>query len=311
MDLSNKNLQCKLWFILDLMLQSRVSKSPIILSGFWRSGTTWIQQVIAESVCAKTQFEPLEPNALLPLHGGANFDLIQGAYIPLTWDVFSEKDCRFLDLAFKGVSPKRSGFNYLARTSFKECFADRVVVKFVRAQFILPVLMQRYGAQGVIHISRHPMAVIQSLMNAKWEWDFADIDLSDLYWRENELSICPLWEELKVYKNASKEEKIAALWALSEREVRKSENIFFVKYEELLKEPDIGFANLLKTLGLQVHKEVDYSKDSPVTALNRVGASLEERLNSWRTNMPHDTQIKVRAVLRNLWPEVDNEWELG
>jgi len=311
MDLSNKNLQCKLWFILDFMLQSRVSKPPIILSGFWRSGTTWIQQVIAESICAKTQFEPLEPNALLPLHGGANFDLIQGAYIPLTWDVFSEKDCRFLDLAFKGVSPKRSGFNYLARTSFKECFSDRVVVKFVRAQFILPVLMQRYGAQGVIHISRHPMAVIQSLMNAKWEWDFADIDLSDLYWRENELSICPLWEELKVYKNAPKEEKIAALWALSEREVRQSENIFFVKYEELLKEPDIGFANLLKTLGLQVHKEVDYSKDSPVTALNRVGASLEERLNSWRTNMPHDTQIKVRAVLRNLWPEVDNEWELG
>ena len=28
MDLSNKNLQCKLWFLLDLMLQSRVSKSP-------------------------------------------------------------------------------------------------------------------------------------------------------------------------------------------------------------------------------------------------------------------------------------------
>jgi len=311
MDLSNKNLQCKLWFILDLMLQSRVSKSPIILSGFWRSGTTWIQQVIAESICAKTQFEPLEPNALLPLHGGASFNPTQGAYIPLTWDVFSEKDCYFLDLAFKGVSPKRSGFNYLARTSFKECFTDRVVVKFVRAQFILPVLMQRYSAQGVIHISRHPMAVIQSLMNAKWEWDFADIDLSDLYWRENELSKCPLWEELKIYHNASKEEKIAALWALSEREVRQSENIVFVKYEELLKEPDIGFANVLKTLGLQAQKRVDYSKDSPVTASNRVGASLDERLNSWRTNMPRDSQIKVRAVLRSLWPEVDNEWELG
>jgi hypothetical protein len=181
----------------------------------------------------------------------------------------------------------------------------------VRAQFILPVLMQRYSAQGVIHISRHPMAVIQSLMNAKWEWDFTDIDLSDLYWRENELSECPLWEELKIYSNASKEEKIAALWALSEREVRKSENIIFVKYEELLKEPDVGFANVLKALGLQAQKSVDYSKDSPVTALNRVGASLDERLNSWRTNMPHDSQIKVRAVLRSLWPEVDNEWELG
>ncbi|MFT6387354.1 MAG: hypothetical protein ACJAUP_000725 [Cellvibrionaceae bacterium] len=311
MDLSYKKLQCKLWFLLDLMLQSRVSKSPIILSGFWRSGTTWVQQVVAESICAKTQFEPLEPNALCPLHGGADFNPSQGAYIPLTWDVFSEKDCNFLDLAFKGISPKRSGFNYLARTSFKECFSDRVVVKFVRAQFILPVLMQRYSAQGVIHISRHPMAVIQSLMNAKWEWDFADIDLSDLYWRENELSICPLWEDLKIYKNASKEEKIAALWALSEREVRHYKNIIFVKYEKLLKEPELEFTNLLNTLGLKPQKRVDYAQDSPVTSVDRLGVSLDERLNSWRTNMPRDSQIKVRAVLRSLWPEVDKEWELG
>ena len=287
-----------------------VSQPPIILSGFWRSGTTWIQQVMAELISAKTQFEPLEPNALFPLHGGPDFDPIQGAYIPLAADFFSQEDWCYLDLAFKGVSPKRSGFNYLARTSVTECIANRVVIKFVRAQFILPDLMARYKPQGVVHISRHPLAVAQSLMRENWQWDLSDITFTEIYWREIQSSKCLLWNELAFYDNASKEEKIAALWALSEREIRRGENITFVKYEDLLKNPDVEFSSLLGSLELKIRNSVDYTKDSPVTSADRVGVNMDDRLNSWRNRMPAETQDKIRTVLLDIWPEVEKEWSL-
>ena len=310
MDLSYKNLNVKYWYSLDYLMRWYVSEPPIIISGFWRSGTTWIQQVMAELISAKTQFEPLEPSALFPLHKYPTFDSIQGAYIPLAADVFSKKDWNYLDLAFKGVSPKRSGFNYLARTTVKECLADRVLIKFVRAQFILPDLVQRYKPQGVVHISRHPMAVAQSLIRAKWQWDFADINFTEIYWREIKSSKCHLWNELAPYDHAAKAEKIAALWALSEREIRKSENVTFVKYEDLLKNPDIEFASLIAGLKLKIVNVVDYTQDSPVTSADRVGINMDDRLNSWRKEMPLETQAKIRTVLLDIWPEVENEWSL-
>lgn len=310
MDLSHKNLRVKLWYCLDLMMRFRVVRPPVILSGFWRSGTTWVQQVFIESISAKSQFEPLDPSALFPLHEGYDSDPTQAGYLPLNADVFSQDDLHYLDSAFKGITPRRSGFNYLIRTSIKECFASRVVIKFVRAQFIIPFLVERYKPQGVVHISRHPMAVIQSLLSAKWQWNFSEICLSDLYWREIGIDHCSLVEEIKQYDNAREEEKIAALWAITEREIRKTSGVIYIKYEDLLKDPNEGFAQLFKDMGLSYSGSVDYSKDSPVTEGNRMGASLEDRLNSWRYQMPVKTQDRVRNVLINVWPEVVQEWSL-
>ena len=38
-----------------------IARPLLIVSGFWRSGTTWLQECLAESLGAKTVFEPLSP----------------------------------------------------------------------------------------------------------------------------------------------------------------------------------------------------------------------------------------------------------
>src|ERR1700744_1192686 len=38
-----------------------LSKPVLFVSGFWRSGTTWLQEYLASGFHAKTIFEPLSP----------------------------------------------------------------------------------------------------------------------------------------------------------------------------------------------------------------------------------------------------------
>ena len=38
-----------------------VARPVVLVSGFWRSGTTWMQECLAEALAAKTVFEPLSP----------------------------------------------------------------------------------------------------------------------------------------------------------------------------------------------------------------------------------------------------------
>jgi hypothetical protein len=37
------------------------ARPVVFVSGFWRSGTTWMQELLAKSLHAKTVFEPLLP----------------------------------------------------------------------------------------------------------------------------------------------------------------------------------------------------------------------------------------------------------
>ena len=38
-------------------------KNTLLINGFWRSGTTWLQQTLVEALHAKSLFEPFSPAA--------------------------------------------------------------------------------------------------------------------------------------------------------------------------------------------------------------------------------------------------------
>lgn len=295
-------------FMVDKKVASKPLPDPVLISGFWRSGTTWVQEVLADAIGAKTIFEPLEPSALIPLHYNAKVQY--GAYIPFSEGALQEEDIAFLVSAAKGISPARSQFCYLCRNSIKEAFRKQVVVKFVRAQYLLSFLSQLYATQKITHISRNPMAVIQSLMRTNWVWDFESLDFKKLYMDEmGSLEHKDLTTLLK-YNNAKPEEKIAALWALTEKKVHATDNIIFYKYEDLLTDPIVEFKKLADDLNLSVVKDIVAFKASPVTEQDRLNIGLEERLNSWHTRMPEEVQENARKVLRSIWPEVDDKWNI-
>jgi len=231
---------------------------PIVISGFWRSGTTWLQQLVAEATNAKTIFEPLDRDSLIPFLRGKP-DYYRG-YVPATSAEFSACDWRALDRAFKGISPNRSNFSHIGRNGFLDVFRRRTVVKFVRAQMILGELVDRYQPLSTIHISRHPMPVTSSMMKADWNWTFDDINFSQFYKSDT----CG-FEQLAQSPLRKSHQKVAALWALTERAVQPLETVTHCRYETLVSDPSVEFPKLMAAIGLPTNVRLDFNKDSPVT----------------------------------------------
>lgn len=276
----------------------------VVISGFWRSGTTWLQQLTAQAIQAKTIFEPLDQGSFIPYLRGKSVQ--HCGYIPASAAEFSAADWHSLDLAFRGVSPHRSGFCYLCRNDVSDALLPRTVVKFVRAQMVLGDLISRYQPSATLHISRHPMPVVQSMLKAKWNWSFDDIDLTSWYGKGDpgglaQLAQAPLRQP---------HQKVAALWALTEQAALSAQSVTQCRYEDLVAAPESAFPQVLEVAGLAQIRASDFSKDSPVTEEQRKGISTEKRLTSWRHAMPQEIQADIRAVLSDFWPNINETWEL-
>ena len=295
-------------YALDRLTATARTPEPVILSGFWRSGTTWLQQLTAEAIGAKTLFEPLDQDSFIPFLRGKPVQY--RGYIPGSAAEFTGADWQSLDLAFKGISPHRSGFNYLCREGLGEAFRPRVVVKFVRCQMVLDALIKRYNPSATLHISRHPMPVVQSMLKAGWNWNFSEIDLADWYGG----SAASMPAELSKLAEAGLTEthqKVAALWAITEQAAMAANPVTLCRYESLVAAPEATFETLMQTAGLTQVQAPSFGKDSPVTVAQRKGISVEERLTSWRRDMPQDLQADIRAVLKDFWPDIDDTWDLA
>ena len=293
-------------YALDRVTAAARAPEPVILSGFWRSGTTWLQQLTAEAIGAKTIFEPLDQDSLIPYLRGKSVQ--HRGYIPGTAAEFKEADWQSLDLAFKGVSPHRSGFCYLCRDGLGEAFRPKVVVKFVRCQMVLDDLIQRYAPAATLHISRHPMPVVQSMLKAGWNWNFSEIDLAT--WYGSPLMPAAL-QQLADAKLKETHQKVAALWAITEQSALSARSVTLCRYESLVSAPEATFTELMESAGLEQVISPGFGKDSPVTVAQRKGISVEERLTSWRRDMPQDLQEDIRAVLKDFWPDVQDTWDLS
>ncbi|MGC9400799.1 sulfotransferase [Vibrio genomosp. F10 str. 9ZC157] len=312
MQLTSRELMCKTSYVLDHLIARTHNTTPILISGFWRSGTTWVQEVLAQSIGAKTLFEPLDPSSFLPLHDGCSAE--SSAHIPLFHDVLNAEDLRLLDLSFSGISPKRSGFNYLCRKSLSESLRKKVVIKLVRGQFLIPFLADRYDLSTVVHISRHPMAVAYSMLRTNWKWHIKDVDYAQIYLKESRLQLPQtqkaIFDSLLSFRSETPERKIAALWALSERFAYEQEHVKGFKYESLLQNPITGFTEMANTINQPIIAKIESGKATVVSESDRTNIDMSTRLNSWQTKLTTQQQADIKAVLLELWPGVTEQWAL-
>lgn len=113
-------------------------KDTLVITGFWRSGTTWLQDIISDHFRAKSIFEPLEPDVqpISLLERGSPYRCgckqYMRAHMPFVEETIpgnSELYALFFD-AFRGkVSGKRVRIN---RSHPLDALRKRVVVKLVR-----------------------------------------------------------------------------------------------------------------------------------------------------------------------------------
>ena len=232
-----------------------VAKPIVFVSGFWRSGTTWLQELLAESLRAKTVFEPLCPqNPVWHRHlmamGVAQWDLKE-AFIPGRADA-NDPMWTYLDRTFSAAIG--SEMSVKCRSAVSELFRRAIIVKDVRLQLNLETIHRRYDVP-VVHLRRHPCAVTSSLMSARWPWSFDAVRLPSL--------LAPLVDDLRDEDLPSIADlepfdgdtvsRIAAFWAitecLAERRVRNRPWAVILPYEDAVLDPVGTIHDLCKLIG--------------------------------------------------------------
>lgn len=296
-------------FIDRAMARLGLARPLVLVSGFWRSGTTWVQECLAEALGAKTVFEPLSPNdarrrAMLDRAFAGDKDAVQ-AYIPGP-GVEGAAFWTFLDEAVTG----RYGGRFLlsCRARVGESLRRGVVVKDVRLQFNLGAFHARYGVP-VIHVRRHPCAVVASLLAADWDWTFGRVRLVELMrgLADRLPPGYPIGEDLLAEFDTDALSRIAAAWAVTERfaDLTLSGEPWArtVDYESLVADPERRFAELCTWIGRKQVRVPAYARASASAHGGRVAPMAHRRRERWRQTLSAAEVARVVEVVTCLYPE--------
>jgi hypothetical protein len=292
-----KDRQGELAYWIDRALAFRFDPSEtLLLSGFWRSGTTWLQEALREVLYAKTLFEPLcpltrEAQAIHAYHGvgGRSFEFLR-MYMPYC---SAEKVEGPLYEAFLRLLRSTSWGSWVRRfrKGLSESFRPRLVVKVVTAQLCLRSAQDTFG-MPVLHVYRDPRAVIASVKKTRWSWLFNHLSLREqlLDLPDGRGEYFGRWrDEILAYDRADPVTRIAAYWALTEKYLQESYagyrgRLVCASYEQLVQGRERIFREVLGKLELRPWQEdfVVPREDSTTTSRAQRGASVNERVEGWK-----------------------------
>jgi hypothetical protein len=177
-------------------------KAVYIITSSPRSGSTWLGNILSEMPESMILFEPLHL-VHVPEAKKAGFD----------WRTYKEKEQdweegeRFLNKIFSGrcLNPWTT-----RETTFKKALiAQRVIVKFVRANRLLPWITHHFQLPAPIFLLRHPCAVIASQLKSN-DWNNIAKPSMPAFIDEY-----PVLKELFMISN-SVEEYLALSWCLDQ-----------------------------------------------------------------------------------------------
>lgn len=283
------------------------AKPLCLVSGFWRSGTTWMQECLGVALQAKTVFEPLSPMeplrrmALRGRLGDASEDVLQ-AIVPGPCPD-DEAFWGYLKQACTG----RLATTYLmsCRRDIAESFCRGTVVKDVRLQANLAEFHRRFRTP-VVHVRRHPCAVVASLVAADWHWSFARVTLATLLPHIGG-AVAPDERATIVARfDTDLVARIAAFWAVTERLA--AEAIAgqpwgaIVFYEAFAATPESVLEAVCLSLGVKRVQPVDFAQPSASVspeAFAAYGAPPPER---WRAQLPASEIARICAIADAVFP---------
>jgi hypothetical protein len=287
----------------------------LVVSGFWRSGTTWLQESLAQLLGAKTVFEPfhfevpaawallsrsqpaVKPAPVLELH------------MPYCGDAELSGELRSVfGGALRGTLAGRG--TRLLRTDPRECLRRRILVKLVRGHLCLRAAQRTFG-MPIIHVYRDPRGVVASVLQTGWGWLFDHLRLAEqlLEPRDGRAAAFEPWREaIEEYDAQDTIVRLAAYWAITERFLRDSlpsdvgGRCLFLSYEELCRKREDFLVETVARLGLPAppasRRRAVLDQESLSTSESRRGATLEDRILGWREQLSPAQSSTIADIAR-------------
>ena len=301
----------------------RTATGPRIVVGFGRSGTTWVQDVLAQSNQLRAVFEPLHPIMLRSFDPGmagyreagdddpqlraylekyllgdfhslwVDYRVMQRRLVPRGEDQWSLRGLRSVAMSHRLAARN-------IRRYWRQRGHEQRIVKFVRANMMLSWLQRSFDAR-IVYIVRHPAAVVLSQLRAARFWHprrtieqyRQDKRLLETLDKPTATMVCEPLEYI---------EACALQWCIEVRTAlnqARDSGITVVFYEELIEHGRPEWQRILRALGLHSIPEDDLVMMPSQQAWGdkAKNAGLVRRYESWMQQGDKDVIARVQNVL--------------
>lgn len=273
-------------------------RDTIVVAGTPRSGTTWLAEVLSATSEYAMIYEPLHP-VWFPEAARSGFQARK--YLPAgkPW-LPGEK---YLEKVFTG---KVSSARFEGMENLKKAIlSHKLIVKFIRANRLLPWLSENFNVRQIILLIRHPCAVVASQLRSG-HYGYNDISLGH--------DICPKKEKIireaenidgidgniikKIERIKTPEETLATLWCLDNYVPLTSpqkNKWLLVSYEKLMMDQITRINHIADMCGIRCSKKnVEYiTKPSRVASSDLKTGSIQQ-LSKWKNHLSNN---QIRKIL--------------
>jgi len=232
-------------------------KNTIMIAGAPRSGTTWLMEILCDIPGYTSLFEPLNPYCFPPVKE-AGFKL--RTYNPSGYK--NEKMYKYMFEILTGkITSLYPWYRFNISNLLNRIHSKKLLVKFVRANRLLPWISEKFDLRLILYIMRHPYAVISSQINTGFTGyngeDGIDVipDKNILLKELKTLNINNQNIIHKIENIRTKEEHLAFAWCLDHYVPYKynTNKWITLKYEDMLNSSSDIVNDLLKKIGEENH----------------------------------------------------------
>ncbi len=276
-------------------------QDTIIVAGSPRSGTTWLAEVLSSTRGYSMIYEPLHPSRF-PEAVRSGFNARTYRPAGETW-VAGEK---YLEKVLTG---KISSSRFEGMGDFKSAIlSHKLVVKFIRANRLLPWLSEKFNVRQIILLIRHPCAVVASQIRSGYS-GYNDVlsgrDIGpgkeEIIDEAQKISFVDRNIIRKIERINTPEELLAAVWCLDNYVPLTStqrNKWFLATYEKLIMNHQQSIKDIADTCGIVCsRKNIEYVTNPSKNASSDLTTSDIRQLSKWKDHLSKDQITKILNIV--------------
>jgi len=295
----------------------RQMNKTVVIAGSGRSGTTWVQDTLAEANGLRTLFEPLNPAGVPAARKFAHRyldadaddcelelflgDVFSGAHRSL-WTNYRIRPNRF-NFFKVGVSPAIHNAHKLARHYYKYRHRRQggVIVKFIRANLMLPWIVRQFHVP-LLFVTRHPCAVIASRLKLGGS-DWVSQEELDRYRSSPDLVQLVLDEfNVDINGSFSPVAALACVWCIENLlPLRWADDAGYMvtAYEKLVVDDENEWERVISGLGLSQVPEIAHRAQPSQQVSNEMKGKVfsGSHMGKWRQVLTDDQVNDISLIL--------------